>query len=86
MHPRLPAKGEELQVLWESEVDAERISEADWSKLAKGQFDPTKFFAAYYRTLRWNTVTSTDPKLFRAPYRAGISIDAYQLEPTGTAG
>ncbi len=75
------AEGEELQVLWESEVDAERIDEADWSKLARGQFDPTKFFAAYYRTLRWNTVTSTDPKLFQSPYRAGIRIDAYQLEP-----
>jgi len=75
------AEGEELQVLWEREVDAERINEADWSKLSRGEFDPTKFFAAYYRTLRWNTVTSTDPKLFQAPYRAGIRIDAYQLEP-----
>ena len=25
------AEGEELQVLWEREVDAERIDEADWS-------------------------------------------------------
>lgn len=75
------AEGEELQVLWESEVDAEKITEADWSKLSKGDFDSTQHFAAYYRTLRWNTVTSTDPKLFQAPYRAGIRIDAYQLEP-----
>ncbi|GMV22055.1 MAG: hypothetical protein AMXMBFR57_20040 [Acidimicrobiia bacterium] len=75
------AEGEELQVLWQSEVDAERISEADWSKLSKGDFDSPAHFAAYYRTLRWNTVTSTDPKLFQAPYRAGIRIDAYQLEP-----
>ena len=75
------AEGEELQVLWQSEVDAERIGEADWSKLSKGDFDSTQHFAAYYRTLRWNTVTSTDPKLFQAPYRAGIRIDAYQLEP-----
>lgn len=75
------AEGEELQVLWQSEVDAETIDEADWSKLSKGDFDSTKHFAAYYRTRRWNTVTSTDPKLFQAPYRAGIRIDAYQLEP-----
>ncbi len=75
------AEGEELQVLWQSEVDAERMAEADWSKLSKGDFDSTAHFAAYYRTLRWNTVTSTDPKLFQAPYRAGIRIDAYQLEP-----
>src|SRR5213595_2453190 len=75
------AEGEDLQVLWVREVDAERIAEADWSKLTKGEFDPVKFFAAYYRTLRWNTVTSTDPTLFQAPYRAGIRLDAYQLEP-----
>jgi SNF2 family DNA or RNA helicase len=75
------AEGEELEVLWEREIDAQRIDEADWSKLSKGDFDETRFFAAYYRTLRWNTVTATDPKLFQAPYRAGIRIDAYQLEP-----
>jgi hypothetical protein len=75
------AEGEELEVLWEKEVDAQRVSEADWSRLAQGYFDLPRHFAAYYRTLRWNTVTSTDPKLFQAPYRAGIRIDAYQLEP-----
>jgi ERCC4-related helicase len=74
-------EGEELQVLWERELDSARLDEADWSKLARGEFDPTKYFAAYYRTLRWNTVTSTDPNLFQAPYRAGIRLDAYQLEP-----
>jgi SNF2 family DNA or RNA helicase len=75
------AEGEALEVLWEKELDARRMNEADWSKLARGEFDPPKWFAAYYRTLRWNSVTSTDPKLFQAPYRAGIRIDAYQLEP-----
>jgi superfamily II DNA or RNA helicase len=75
------AEGEPLEVLWEREIDARRMDEADWSKLAKGEFDPPRWFAAYYRTLRWNAVTSTDPRLFQAPYRAGIRIDAYQLEP-----
>ncbi len=75
------AEGEELTVLWERELDARRMNEADWSKLAAGQFDPPRWFAAYYNTLRWNAVTSTDPKLFQAPYRAGIKVDAYQLEP-----
>jgi hypothetical protein len=31
--------------------------------------------------LRWNCVTATDPNLFQAPFRAGIKIDAYQMEP-----
>lgn len=75
------SEGEPLDVLWEKELDAKRMNEADWSRLAKGEFDPPRWFAAYYRTLRWNAVTSTDPKLFQAPYRAGIRVDAYQLEP-----
>ena len=28
-----------------------------------------------------NCVTATNPRLFQAPFRAGIRIDAYQLEP-----
>jgi SNF2 family DNA or RNA helicase len=35
----------------------------------------------YIHTLRWNCVTATDPRLFQAPFRAGIRIDTYQLEP-----
>jgi hypothetical protein len=31
------AEGEELEVLWEKEVDAQRFNEADWTKLAQGQ-------------------------------------------------
>ena len=32
-------------------------------------------------TLKWNCVTATDPRLFQSPFRAGIRLDAYQLEP-----
>ena len=75
------AEGEELEVLWEKELDAQRFNGADWTKLAQGNFDDPRHFGAYYHTLRWNAVTSTDPELFQAPYRAGIRVDAYQLEP-----
>ena len=40
-----------------------------------------ELFAAYLHTLRWNCVTATDPRLFQSPFRAGIRLDAYQLEP-----
>src|SRR5215218_5914972 len=75
------AEGDSLEVLWEKEIDTRRMNDADWSKLARGEFDPPRHFGAYYHTLRWNSVTSTDPQLFQAPYRAGIRINAYQLEP-----
>ena len=45
------------------------------------RFDDPELFAAYARTVRWRCVTATDPSLFQAPFRAGIRLDAYQLEP-----
>ena len=43
-------------------------------------FDPPRLFSAYLNTLQWNTVTSTDSRLFQSPWRAGIDVKAYQLE------
>ena len=75
------AQGEPLTVLWEHEVDARVVEDDGWSSVAERGFDDPELFAAYLRTLSWNCVTATDPNLFQAPFRAGIRIDAYQLEP-----
>ena len=75
------AQGQTLDVLWEHELDAEIRSGENWEPLAERGFDPPQLFAAYLNTLRWNCVTSTDPRLFQSPFRAGIRLDAYQLEP-----
>jgi superfamily II DNA or RNA helicase len=75
------AQGQPLEVLWEKEVDPEIITAEAWQEIAAKGFDPPKVFSAYLHTLQWNCVTSTDPSLFQSPFRAGIRIDAYQLEP-----
>lgn len=75
------AQGQPLQVLWEHELDAEIRSAESWNKLAERGFDPSDRFAAYLNTMRWNCVTSTDARLLQAPFRAGIKLDPYQLEP-----
>ena len=75
------AQGEPLSVLWEHELDARVLEDAGWSAVAEKGFDDPVLFAAYLRTLSWNCVTATDPNLFQAPFRAGIRIDAYQLDP-----
>ncbi|HLW63933.1 MAG TPA: hypothetical protein VKS79_01355, partial [Gemmataceae bacterium] len=62
-------------------MDAEVLTGEAWDAIAKRGFDEQRVFAAYLHTLRWNCVTSTDPRLFQAPFRAGIRLDAYQLEP-----
>jgi SNF2 family DNA or RNA helicase len=75
------ALGESLEVLWEREVDAVGAGETSWESVASRGFDAPKYFSAYLHALRWNCVTSTEAKLFQAPYRAGIEVKAYQLEP-----
>src|ERR1700730_13614815 len=75
------AQGQQVEVLWEKEVDAEVLTGEAWEAIAKRGFDERQVFAAYLHTLRWNCVTSTDPRLFQSPFRAGIRLDAYQLEP-----
>ena len=75
------AQGQKLEVLWEHELDPEILTGEAWETIAKRGFDPPQLFAAYLNTLRWNCVTATDPRLFQSPFRAGIRLDAYQLEP-----
>jgi SNF2-related domain len=75
------AQGQPLEVVWELELDAEILDGEAWASIGKRGFDEARHFSAYIHTLRWNCVTATDPKIFQAPFRAGIRIDAYQLEP-----
>jgi SNF2 family DNA or RNA helicase len=75
------AQGQRIDVLWDREIDPEIVTGEAWDLIAKRGFDPSKLFAAYLNTLKWNCVTSTDPRLFQSPFRAGIRLDAYQLEP-----
>ena len=72
--------GRSLDVIWEQELDAQLATE-DWGLLGGRGFDPPDRFSAYYHTLRWNRVTASRTDLFQAPFRAGISIEHYQLEP-----
>ncbi len=74
------AEGESLEVLWEHEIDAE-VLHASWDRLGRKEFDPPARFAAYLHALRWNCVTATNPRLFQSPWRAGIEVLTYQLEP-----
>ncbi len=75
------AQGQALDVFWSHEPDRLILEEAGWGDLAARGFDPPRRFAAFLHTLRWNCVTATDPSLFQSPFRAGIKIDAYQMEP-----
>lgn len=69
-------QGASLEVFWKYEPDRRIIENAGWENLASKGLDPPEQFAAFLNTLRWNCTTATDPTLFQAPFRAGITIDA----------
>lgn len=72
-------RGEVLEVFWEMELGAQVI-EQKMGGLGSG-IDEPRLFAAYLHALKWNSVTATDRELFQAPFRAGIMLQAHQLEP-----
>src|SRR5262245_6846603 len=74
-------QGQQLDVFWDYELDRRIVLEEGWKNLAAKGFDPPGLFAAFLHTLRWSCVTATDETLFQAPFRAGITLDAYQMEP-----
>ena len=75
------AQGQSLTVFWDYELDRAILQEEGWASLASQRFDSPRYFAAFFNTLRWNCTTATQPNLFQAPFRAGIQLDAYQMEP-----
>jgi len=78
------AQGRSLEVLWDLELGARRIDPEQHGLGAVPSFDPPAKFAAYYRALQWNGVTTaTRPEQERvqAPFRAGIAVMQHQLVP-----
>ena len=77
------AQGETLKVYWDYEADARILPNAGWQDLASGNggFDDPHRFGAFLDAMRWNCVTATDRRLVQSPFRAGIKLEAYQIEP-----
>ena len=75
------AAGERLQVLWSHELDAALVPAQPQLVRPGAPLDPPRLFGAYLNAMRWNTVTSTDRRLLQSPFRAGIDLKPYQLEP-----
>lgn len=75
------AAGETAQVLWEAELDARIVPQQAELVTETPTLDAPELFGAYLHALRWHTVTSTDRRLLQAPFRAGIALKPYQLEP-----
>jgi hypothetical protein len=73
------AFGEELRVILEIEPGARAIERS--ALPAPTGFDDPARFDAFLDALRWGAATSADIRTLQAPFRSGIAIEDYQLDP-----
>ncbi|MFA6078400.1 MAG: helicase, partial [Candidatus Omnitrophota bacterium] len=73
------AVGEELQVVWELEPGARILEKAGLPTLS-GPDEP-KRMDAFLDAIRWGAATNADIQALQAPFRSGIAIEDYQLDP-----
>ena len=71
--------GEELNVIWELEPGA-RVVEKVALPDPTG-FDPPDQLDAFLDAVRWGASSSADVRNIQSPFRAGIDIEDYQLDP-----
>lgn len=73
------ALGEEIEVLWELEPGAHVIERAGLPTLSALD-DPSKL-DAFLDAVRWGAATNADRGYLQAPFRSGVSIEDFQLDP-----
>lgn len=77
------ALGEEIQVLWDIEP-SRSIREGSGLPAVTG-FDAPDELDCFLDAVRWGAVSSADIKALQAPFRSGIQIEDYQLDPVARA-
>ncbi len=72
--------GEELSVVWELEPGTRAFERTALPSPANGFDDPARL-EAFLDAVRWGAVASADVRAIHAPFRSGVAIEDYQLDP-----
>lgn len=73
------ALGEELRVVWQLEPGARVLERAGLPKITG--YDSADRLEAFLDAVRWGAVTNADRSFLQSPFRSGITIEDYQLDP-----
>ena len=76
--------GEELAVVWELEPGTQLFERTHLPDPSAG-FDEPARLDAFLDAVRWGAVASADVRSMHAPFRAGITVEDYQLDPVARA-
>lgn len=71
--------GEELQVIWELEPGAMCREKSQLPPLT--DFDPPRYFDAFLDAVSWGVVSQADTSALQSPFRSGVEVEDYQLDP-----
>lgn len=74
------ARDEELRVIWELEPGAV-VHESTVLPGPDAGFDSPGELDAFLHAVRWGAIASADKTMLTAPFRSGIQIEDYQLDP-----
>jgi SNF2 family DNA or RNA helicase len=73
------ALGETLQVIWQLEPGAQILEKAGLPQITG--VDSSDRLEAFLDAVRWGAITNADRSFLQAPFRSGITIEDYQLDP-----
>jgi SNF2 family DNA or RNA helicase len=71
--------GEELQIIWEIEPGAKVVEKVALPE--PSGFDAPEKLDAFLDAVRWGAASTADVKNIQSPFRSGIEIEDYQLDP-----
>src|SRR5260370_31186870 len=77
------AFGEDLQVIWEIEPGANVIEKN--ALPAPIGFDSPHRLDTFLNAVRWGAASSADVRALQAPFRSGVELEDYQLDPVARA-
>ncbi len=77
--------GDTLSVIWEVEPGRRILPAGSLPDASTGRFDSPSRLAAFLDAVRWSAVASADAKNLQAPFRSGVAVEPYQLEPVSRA-
>jgi len=71
--------GEELDVVWELEPGTSIHEKSTLPEPTS--FDDPQRLQAFLDAVRWGAISQSDDRALHSPFRSGIEIDEYQLDP-----
>lgn len=75
------AFGDDLTVFWEVEPGVLILPKATLPRPEPNGFDDPARLGAFLDAVRWGAIASADVRALQSPFRSGISIEDYQLDP-----